>query len=160
MSKYARIERERRFLLTSLPADAGPAQRIEDLYVDGSRLRLRKLTAADGTVVLKLTQKIDVDPAHRSITTLYLTPEEYERLAALPGARLAKRRHPFAWKGVTFGVDVFEGPLGGLVLAEVEADSDAALWSVDLPPFADREVTDRVEYTGGSLARAASPPSI
>ncbi len=60
--KYALVERERRFLVAELPASEPVAtRRIEDVYVTGTRIRLRR---SEGTVdghhevVRKLTQKI------------------------------------------------------------------------------------------------------
>jgi hypothetical protein len=62
--KYARIERERRFLVDGLPAIQPAADRlITDLYLDGTTLRLRLSVQADGShdrlqVFRKLTPKI------------------------------------------------------------------------------------------------------
>jgi len=157
--KYARIERERRFLLAACPPDldARVFLQLDDLYVDGTRLRLRTVRAPDGAVVeRKLSQKIDVDPSHRTVTSIYLDAAEHARLASLPGARLVKRRHRYDWNGTRFGIDVFLGDLGGLVLAEVEAASDAALTNLPVPAFAHCEVTHEVHLTGGRLAYAAA----
>ena len=117
--KYARYENERRFLLARLPADlpAHETQDLADLYLDGTRLRLRLARGPGGEVVdRKLNQKIldpAGDPARRVITSVYLDTDEYERLAALPGRRLAKRRHAYLVDGRHHGVDVFAGPLAG-----------------------------------------------
>jgi CYTH domain-containing protein len=158
--KYARFERERRFLLPAPPAALDPArgfQRFSDLYLDGTRLRLREVRAPDGAIVeRKLNQKLPDPEGHTSrriITSLYLDAAEYALLSGLPGRPLEKRRHPFAFAGRSFGVDVFEGPLAGLVLAEVELDSDAELAALRLPPFARCEVTALPLFTGGALAR-------
>ena len=158
--KYARIERERRFLLATLPAGLDPGrgyERLSDLYLEGTRLRLREVSAPDGRVVeRKLNQKLpdpEGAPERRVITSLYLEAADYALLAGLPGQRLAKRRHRHACDGHTFGIDVFEGPLAGLVLAEVEAASDAELAALPVPPFAHCEVTAERLFTGGALAR-------
>jgi hypothetical protein len=44
---YARIERERRFLLERLPAgiDASDFERIHDVFIEGTHLRLRTVRA-------------------------------------------------------------------------------------------------------------------
>jgi hypothetical protein len=60
--KYARIERERRFLLARAPAgldgDAGYRE-LDDLYLESSSLRLRAARAADGSILeLKLSQPV------------------------------------------------------------------------------------------------------
>ena len=158
--KYARIERERRFLLAALPPEAERAARWEqfdDLYLAGTTLRLRVVRAPDGSVrERKLNQKLPDPEGHagrRVITSLYLDAAEHALLSALPGRRLEKRRYAHAFAGRAFGVDVFEGPLAGLVLAEVELESDAELAALPLPPFARCEVTALPLFTGGALAR-------
>jgi CYTH domain-containing protein len=155
--KYARIERERRFLLAERPAaaDALRYYDVDDLYITASRLRLRKVTGADGaTIQYKLNQKIARDTAHRIVTSVYLSSQEYSLLSQLPGRRLTKRRYHHRWSGREFGIDVFGGVFDGLVLAEVEAQSDSDLAAVASPPLQCVEVTDRVEFTGGYLAGA------
>jgi hypothetical protein len=107
--KYARIERERRFLLDRLPtsAIAERSRRITDRYLDSTTLRLRKQNEG-GTTIYKLTQKI---PAHGSqpalITSMYLSHREFSVLAPLPAQSLSKIRYSLP----PFGIDVFEGAL-------------------------------------------------
>jgi hypothetical protein len=158
--KYARFERERRFLLPAPPPELDPDrgfQRLSDLYLAGTRLRLREVRAPDGALVeRKLNQKLP-DPGgragHRIITSVYLDAAEYALLAALPGRRLEKRRYALAFAGHGFGIDVFEGRLTGLVLAEAEIESEAKLAALPVPPFARREVTALLLFTGGALAQ-------
>jgi len=153
--KYARIERERRFLLDGFPGavHSTRVRRIVDHYVDGTSLRLRKQTEEHRPTVFKLTQKI---PARASgwqqgfITTLYLTHAEFLVLAQLPGNELIKTRHSVP----PFGIDVFEGGLEGLFLAEAEFDSEEAAGCLAIPSFPLREVTDDDRFTGGRLAGA------
>ena len=151
---YARPERERRFLLRRLPDGLGPGRRVEDRYLDGTTLRLRRVSA-DGLVVCKLTQKVRTGdgPAQVMLTNTYLTEDEHRRLAVLPGAVLVKVRR--AWRSGLV-VDEHTGPLAGLVLAELEVDD----LSAPLPPVPglDREVTDDERYTGAALARAGQAP--
>ena len=156
---YARTETERRFLLTRLPDGLGPGRRIEDRYLDGTSLRLRRVEG-DGLVVCKLTQKVRVsgeDPAVVRITNLYLGEDEHRRLQALPGAVLVKVRRP--WRD-GFVVDEHTGPLAGLVLAELEVDDlGAALPGVPGPSAVaglGREVTHDDRWSGGRLARATA----
>jgi CYTH domain-containing protein len=156
--KYTKFERERRFLVAraALPPLGEAFARIEDLYLTGTRVRLRRMTEQpEGRVLHKLTQKLEgEDPRLRRITTLYLGAAEYDRFDALPGARLAKRRHRAASGGLDWGVDVFEGALAGLVLAEREFASEAELLAAAVPAFAACEVTDDVAFSGGALAHA------
>jgi hypothetical protein len=58
--KYARIERERRFLLEQLPALANVVgiRCITDLYIDNTALRLREQSEEAGAVVFKLCRRL------------------------------------------------------------------------------------------------------
>jgi len=155
LPRYAKLELERRWLVDQarLPDLSEAAfRRIDDLYLDGGRLRLRAIAHPDGARELKLGKKYErTHPAGGPITTLYLTEGEYAAFAVLPGARLVKRR--YAVDG--FSLDVFELALTGLILAEVEVDSSAALSEIVPPPWARREVTEDPFFTGGSLCRAS-----
>ena len=61
--KYAHLERERRWLVDrqSRPSLEGCSMTIiEDRYISGTRMRLRRMTRPDvGRVVLKLTKKYE-----------------------------------------------------------------------------------------------------
>jgi CYTH domain-containing protein len=53
-------------------------------------------------------------------------------------------------------VDVFEGTLRGLLLAEAEFESAAAADALTIPSFIAREVTDDERFTGGRLIHASN----
>jgi hypothetical protein len=154
--KYVSVERERRWLCAALPDEAVVSvEAITDLYVDGTRLRLREARPLDGGEPLRrLTKKGDVRPDLRLITSIYLSEAEFALFRELPGRTLRKTRHQLAG-GLSF--DVFEGALAGLVLTEKEFDSDEAMAAFTQPYYADREVTDDVRYGGGALARDGLP---
>ena len=158
---YTAVERERRWLCREVPrARIRETLTVTDVYVSGTRLRLREMRPlAGGPAVLKLSRKADVDARTRLITTIYLSEDEFGVLAAaLSGERLTKTRHRLhAASGVLHSVDEFHGELAGLVLAEVECASSEELAAVPTPDFALREVTDDVRYTGGSLAKHGMP---
>jgi CYTH domain-containing protein len=154
--KYARIERERRFLVEQFPAQANIVgiRRIADLYIDNTALRLREQTEQAGAVVFRLTQKIParaLGAQQGFITNMYLSKEEFCVLAQLSGKKLSKTRYSVP----PFGIDVFEGELAGLLLAEAEFDSADAADSLTLPSFLRAEVSADDRFTGGRLARAS-----
>lgn len=123
---------------------------IEDLYLPGTGLRLRKVTAPDGTIVFKLGKKYPGSGlSSRPMANIYLDAAEHAVLAALPAAPLAKRRYDM---GDGFAIDVFDGPLTGLVLAEVSADEEAELAAIAVPSWCVAEVTEDPAYSGGTLA--------
>jgi CYTH domain-containing protein len=155
-NKYARVERERRFLLDQFPNDARVVRirRITDFYLDGTALRLRKQSEDDGPTTFKLTQKIAAPASGGQqgfITSMYLTEAEFRVLSQLPGKKLSKVRYSVP----PFGIDVFEDALEGLLLAEAEFDSAAAADAVTVPSFISREVSADDRFTGGRLIRAS-----
>ena len=153
--KYARVERERRFLVERLPDGLKPTRvrRIHDWYLDGTRLRLREQSDDEGGRVLKLTQKIAAagEGAQQGfLTSLYLNEDEFHTLATLPAKKLNKTRHSLP----PFGIDLFEGELEGLLLAEAEFDSSVAEDRLTIPDFIGAEVSHDPRFTGGRLAGA------
>jgi hypothetical protein len=83
--RYARVERERRFLLAEPPSASGTtaARQITDRYVTGTRLRLRRVDhLASRVCEFKLAQKVPAGrpgPARGLITNIYLSEDEYDR---------------------------------------------------------------------------------
>ncbi len=157
-SKYARIERERRYILQDLPEGltrASPHVQITDNYLTGTRLRLRKVRdPLTNKWVVKLTQKFAPnaeDLSRTIITNIYLNALEVETLAVSDVNEIRKNRYPFTFEGHEFSVDMFLGDLFGLVLAEVSFETDEELNNYRQPPFAIAEVTNNELFTGGKL---------
>ncbi|MCA1574012.1 MAG: hypothetical protein LC770_05640 [Acidobacteria bacterium] len=157
-SKYARIERERRYLLQDLPEGltrADPHVQITDNYLTGTRLRLRKVRdPRTNKWTVKFTQKFAPNPADLSrtiITNTYLNAAEYQVLSVFEANEIRKNRYPFEWEGRKFTIDMFLGNLFGLVLAEVSFESEADLAGFPQPLFAIAEVTNNELFTGGEL---------
>jgi CYTH domain-containing protein len=104
-----------------------------------------------GALEFKFTQKV---PAGRQgyvqglITNTYLSAAEYELLAALPAEVLSKTRVSVP----PVGIDVFDPPLHGLVLAEAEFGTDEEATAFVPPEGTVAEVTDDARLTGGNLA--------
>ncbi len=148
-------------MLPAIPAgiDEASGRRIHDRYVIGTRLRLRRVDPlAGGAPQYKLGQKDTPDPTalwRMRHTSIYLSRAEYDVLAALPAHLLDKRRYTLELGGVRYGIDVFDGRLSGLVLAEVGADSEDELARYAVPEFAVAEVSDDRRFTGGALAAAS-----
>lgn len=65
--------------------------------------------------------------------------------------RIYKTRYEIPYGGHVFEVDVFHGPLAGLVVAEVELLSEGE--AVAIPPWLDREVTGDPRYGNYALAQ-------
>lgn len=157
--KYSLVERERRWLVASGQVPALPAEhrRIEDRYIIGTRLRLRRISdSSSGALQHKLTRKYESDdPAARPIVTAYLDAGEYDVVAALPAHNLVKRRYKIG----AFSVDLFEGTLTGLILAESEQADAISLAALTLPAWLGADVTANPCYQGGHLAAHGLPES-
>ena len=157
-SKYARVERERRYLLRDLPEGltrADPHLQITDNYITGSRLRIRKVRdPRTNKWTVKFTQKFAPDPndlSHTIITNTYLNALEAEVLSVFNSNEIRKNRYSFEFEERKFAIDMFLGDLFGLVLAEVSFDNDEELDSFPKPPFALADVTNEPLFSGGKL---------
>ena len=152
--KYSAIEIERRWLvdLAAVGDLSSIAFReIDDLYVSGSRLRLRKVTDPNGGVIFKFGKKYGKrSPASEAVANLYLTEAEYRQLATLPGAVTLKRRYTVAGGAL----DVYHQPRSGLAIFEVEFDDEASAQAYRPAHFVTREITSEVEFNGFSVAEA------
>lgn len=149
--KYAVVERERRFLVASLPEGVVETRDILDRYVTGTRLRLREVRMADGTVQRKLGHKVRLadSPAEVACTNLYLDDDEWKRLEVLPARTLRKRRHLVHRNGLVVAVDEHED---GTLVAEID-DRDQP--SAEIPAWLDvlEDVSADERWTGAALAR-------
>ncbi|HEX8137285.1 MAG TPA: hypothetical protein VF544_06815 [Pyrinomonadaceae bacterium] len=158
MSKYALVERERRFLLRDLPEPLTRASehvQIWDNYIGGTRLRLRRVRVPRTKErTWKLTQKYAPAPPDFSrtiITNIYLSAAEYEVLSVFEGNEIRKNRYPFEHEGRRYSIDIFLGSLWGLVLAETGFETDEEMNRFTPPSFAVREVTEDEMFTGARL---------
>ena len=158
-SKYARVERERRYLLRDLPEGmtrADPHLQITDNYMTGSSLRLRKVREPrTNKWTVKFTQKFAPNPDDLSrtiITNTYLNALEAEVLSPIFNSNeIRKNRYPFEFDGREFSIDMFLGDLFGLVLAETSFETDEELDNFPAPPFALADVTNEPLFSGGRL---------
>lgn len=158
-SRYARVERERRYLLRDLPEGmtrADPHLQITDNYMTGSRLRLRKVREPrTNKWTVKFTQKFAPNPedlARTIITNTYLNALEAEVLSPIFNSNeIRKNRYPFEFDGREFSIDMFLGDLFGLVLAETSFETDEDLDNFPTPPFALVDVTNEPLFSGGRL---------
>jgi CYTH domain-containing protein len=158
-SKYARIERERRYLLQDLPEGLTRADhhlQITDNYITGTRLRIRKVRdPKTNKWIVKFTQKFAPNPEDLSrtiITNTYLNAIEAETLAVFEANEIRKNRYTFEFEDRRFSIDMFLGDLFGLVLAEVSFETDEDLDSFPAPPFALADVTNNEIFSGGRLS--------
>lgn len=147
--KYAVVERERRFLIASLPDGVVSTKEILDRYVTGTRLRLREVRQDDGTVIRKLGHKVRLSQGPAEVASIYLDEDEWALLCDLPAQLLRKTRHMVHRDGLVVAVDEHQD---GTLIAEID-DGDQP--SGFVPEWLDvvADVSDDESWTGVRLAR-------
>src|SRR5437588_4611521 len=130
-SKYARVERDRRYLMQDLPEGLARADhhfQITDNYITGTRLRIRKVRdPKTNKWVVKFTQKFAPNPADLArtiITNIYLNAIEAETLAIFEANEIRKNSYRFEFQNREVSVDMFLGDAFRLVLADVRFKPD------------------------------------
>ena len=153
--RYARLEREQRWVLSGLPAGLNSPVAIEDRYIAGTRLRLRRMELGP-VVIYKLAQKVregPLSPEVVKLTNMYLSEEEFAAFSVLSAAVIVKTRWRGTLAGRAMAVDELSGSLSGLCLAEVELAAGEPRLGAG-PEGAAADVTDDDRFSGGGLARA------
>ncbi len=155
MKQHARVpqEIERKFLVAS----DGWRRRADE----GSGLRQAYLAETDRAVV-----RVRIENGARGVLTIKsagsgmlrrelefpIKVDDAEALMALrQGSELRKTRYRSPHAGLIWEIDVYAGDNAGLVIAEVELESERQ--HVDLPDWAGREVTGAAEYYAARLAQ-------
>ena len=150
------IEIERKFIvITTKLTDAGIGTRIVQGYLSSEKGR---------------TVRVRIEGEEARITikgpSEGFSRAEYEYPIPLADAReilddlcerpfIDKTRHRVDYGGRTWEIDVFHGDNEGLVMAEVELESEEA--AVELPPWAGREVSRDRRYFNSNLAKEPWP---
>jgi len=155
------VEVERKWLVEQAPDEAlaAPSELIEQGYLtigsEGAETRVRRrgerclLTVKSGSGVSRAEHEVE------------LTREQFAALwPATESARLVKRRHVLeAQDGRVIELDVYEGRLSGLIVAEVEFDDPRGAEAFVAPDWFGREVTDEAAYKNQCLVRLDEPPA-
>ena len=150
-------EFELTYLIKNFPSafnDAHETKEILDIYIPASAehafLRIRK--RGD---VFEITKKVlanGTDSSHQIENTIPLTQEEFDDLAQTEGKRVRKIRHYYEENGIMYEIDVFQDKLEGLVLVDVEFNSNAAKDKFIKPDWFLADVTQDKLVAGGVLS--------
>jgi adenylate cyclase len=150
------MEVERKFRLHQAPDLAGShSDPIEQGYLAvgaEGEVRLRRkgeqtlITAKQGAGLSRGEAEVEI------------SPEQFEALWPLTeGRRLRKRRHLLPHDGLEVEVDVYEGELEGLVVAEVEFDSEEQARGFEAPAWLGEDVTGDDRFLNETLAVNGAP---
>ena len=152
------LEIERKFLVAdpSWRASAGPGEDyVQGYVVSDARCSLRVRIAGERAwLTLKGPTRGAVRDEFEYAIPIADARAVLERLC--DAGRIVKTRHRVEHAGRTWEVDVFAGAHAGLVLAELELESEDA--GFERPPWLGAEVTHDARYFNGQLARAPGVP--
>lgn len=152
------VERERTWLVHTLPDPLPAGTPVQQGYVVAHGEVALRVRRAGGRHLATMK-----GPGTRTRIELEwnLTPAQFDALWPMTACRrVEKVRHEVRLGGRTAEVDVFAGSLDGLVLVEVEFDSEAAMAAFDAPGWFGEEVSDDPRYTNSSLARDGLPGGV
>jgi adenylate cyclase len=148
-------EIERKFLVAGdgwrEQASQGTPLRQAIIFSEGDRsLRIRIL----GDSEARVTIKIGIGGMARHEFEYQVPVEHAEELLSLAnGGHIAKTRHEVEHLGHLWEIDVYEGELEGLVVAEVELSSESE--QPALPSWLGREVTGDQRFSNQALAEGS-----
>jgi adenylate cyclase len=150
------MEVERKFLVGELPdLDGADADEIEQGYLatgPAGEVRVRRkgnqlvLTAKRGSGLSRDEAEVELDPA--SFDELWPLTE---------GRRLHKRRHVLPHGELVIELDVYEGDLEGLRVAEIEFPSEEEAKAFEPPDWLGEDVTGDSRYLNETLATQGAP---
>lgn len=151
------IEIEKTYLARYLPNDLKLAnnKRIVDIYLPSSspHAKLRLRSNGDSYVITKKSLINPQDPSRQLEENIKLNEEEFFALSSADGNRIEKIRYYYPYQGTTAEIDVFLGPLKGLVLIDFEFDNPEEAENFTMPDFCLADVTHEDIIAGGVLNR-------
>ena len=145
------IEIERKFLVRSTNwGEVKDMLKLEQgyLFISPERnMRVRRTGDA-----YEMTLKVQGQGLARHEINTPIAPEKGQKILdeLCVESPIQKTRHIFEYMGKVWEVDVFEGANAGLILAEVELESETE--AVDLPPWIGPEVTEDDRFFNSALS--------
>ncbi len=148
-------EIERKFKVKAFPEHLlGPGSAIQQGYLAVAPVEIR-LRAQDGGH--ELTVK-SLGSLRRAEVALPLTPEQFDELWPLAMAFVEKTRHRVELDDWVAELDVYGSKLEGLLVVEVEFDSEEQAGSFTPPDWFGDEITEDSRFRNAALAKAEKPP--
>ena len=156
--KYLPVEIERKFLINRIPSNlhlyrkTDIAQGYLAVDDDGTEIRLRKKGNEYFQTIKNGKGKI------RNEFEVEISAEQFYGLwDVTSGKRLTKTRYEIPYNGAVIELDVYHGPLEGLMTAEIEFSNELMSNNFVIPEWFGKEVTLDDNYKNQSLALSGSP---
>lgn len=158
------IEIERKFLLNYLPGKVSSSTGVplSQTYLwvgDGREARLRRfgkryfLTIKDPVNTGATEGSGDAAGLKRRETEIALSKKQFDELwEAASDLRIEKTRHRVSFRDQPMEIDVFDGKLSGLQIAEAEFPDEESAAAFDPPPWCGQEITSDPLFRNSSLA--------
>jgi len=151
---------ERRFLLETFPPGLernAQHLQITDNYIHNTTLKLRKIrvphTREKSWSLTQFVLPTDGDSSRIAKVRMQLSPAEYEVLSVFEGNEVRKNRFEYVFEDRVFTVDLYLGPLWGLLLARINENEATSCEHIAIPTFAASEITENPLFSGASLAQ-------
>jgi CYTH domain-containing protein len=161
LNASSRIIFEKRLLLNDLPPELTRQDehlQIRDNYILETNLRLRKIripATNDRFKVLTRKAAIDNKLYKQEVTNILLSEADFGALSRFEGNEIGKNRYPYIYEGSTYFIDLFMGPLLGLVMARIYFSSEEEINRFKLPEFALLDVTSNPKLIGPALLKSS-----
>jgi CYTH domain-containing protein/CHAD domain-containing protein len=150
------FERERKFLVVEKPPLPAAGTELRQGYVaidEKVSVRVREADEEGCTLTIKAGRG-----AVRTELEWRISDEQFAAAwEQTRGRRVHKTRYRLTLDGHVGELDVFHDELDGLLLVEVEFQSDDDMAAFEPPAWFGREVTDDVSYTNASLSTNGAP---
>lgn len=148
------IEIERKFLVVDVSASAAwraaPGVVFRQGYLNRDKHRTVRVRVAGDAGFLTI-KGVNVGATRAEFEYAIPVADAQALLALCEGPLVEKTRHVLVHQGTTWEVDAFAGDNAGLVVAEVELQSETQAFS--LPDWLGEEVTQDARYFNSNLAR-------
>ena len=148
------MEIERKFTIKELPdLSKYPYKKITQAYLNTDPvIRIRR---ENDEYVLTYKGK---GLLAREEYNLPLNKESFEHLLLkADGLVISKTRYLIPYESYTIELDVFEGDLAPLIMAEVEFDSEDEAYAFIPPSWFDQDVTQDKRYHNSNLSKGIKP---
>lgn len=145
-------EIERKFLIdrSRLPGCLKPT-RISQGYLNSDKSRTVRVRIAGDTGWITVKGESTSDGLSRYEWEIQIPLEDATQLIGLCESVIDKTRYHMIHKGMLWEIDVFHGPLSGLVVAEIELESETQEFAY--PDWIVKEVTGDVRFYNSNLSQ-------